>query len=93
MESNLGNVVPDSMVEGWGEDVHAGIINNGGIRGAISTGDITVEDVLGILAFNNSVDRIRVAGSDVKRSLEATVDEFCPDQSCEQPRYKCVLFI
>ena len=57
------------------------------MRGAITAGDITMEDIMGALPSNNTMDRVRMEGREVRRALENVVDEFCPDRSCHQSRF------
>ena len=57
-ESNLGNVITDSMVACWNGEVSIGFVNNGGIRSNLVEGEITGEDILNVLPFNNTVDKV-----------------------------------
>ena len=40
-------------------------INDGGLRSDIEAGDITAEDVLSVLPFNNTVDLVELSGEDI----------------------------
>ena len=40
-------------------------INDGGLRSDIEAGDITAEDVLSVLPFNNTVDLVEISGEDI----------------------------
>ena len=44
--------------------------NNGGIRAPFPVGNITYEDVLEVLPFDNSVDLVTMTGAGLKKSLE-----------------------
>lgn len=87
-ESNLGNLVADSMLEVWAQArPHMAFINDGGLRSDLEAGSITGEDVLSVLPFNNTVDLITVTGHQVLSTLEWNVGGLCPDQSCDTPEF------
>ena len=44
--------------------------NNGGIRAPFAVGNITYEDVLEVLPFDNTVDKVTMTGAGLKQSLE-----------------------
>ena len=44
--------------------------NNGGIRSSFPVGNITYEDVLEVLPFDNTVDKVTMNGAGLKMSLE-----------------------
>jgi 5'-nucleotidase len=67
-ETNLGNLITDSMVEFTGADV--ALTNGGGIRASIPAGDITVGDVITVLPFGNYVVTIDVTGAEIVEALE-----------------------
>jgi 5'-nucleotidase len=67
-ETNLGNLITDSMVEFTGADV--ALTNGGGIRDSIQIGDITVGDVITVLPFGNYVVTIDVTGAELVEALE-----------------------
>jgi len=81
-ESTLGNMVTDSMAAAW-EDTRIAFINDGGLRTDIEKGEITGEDIFGVIPFNNTVDRVVLAGRDIKAVLEYNVAGLCPNQTCE----------
>ena len=81
-ENLLGNLVADSMLAAW-EDVQIAFINDGGLRSSLEVGDITGEDVLSVLPFNNTVDKIKIRGADLLYVLEWNVAGLCPEQTCE----------
>ena len=85
-ESSLGNVVTDSMAAAW-EDTSIAFINDGGLRTDIEKGEITGEDVFGVIPFNNTVDRVVLAGRDIKAVLEWNVAGLCPNQTCEPAEF------
>ena len=81
-ESSLGNVLTDSMAAAW-VDTDIAFINDGGLRTDIEKGEITGEDVFGVIPFNNTVDRVVLAGRDIRAVLEYNVASMCPNQTCE----------
>lgn len=90
-ECNLGNFVTDAMVymnlqmgeNTYWSDVTMAIMNAGGIRGSIDEtangGSITMEDILQVLPFQNTVDTIEIKGSDLKDAFEFAVDGYNPN--------------
>ena len=80
-ETNLGDLITDALV--WkatqeGEAVDGAITNGGGIRAAIAVGDITKKDVNTVLPFGNTLNIIKIKGSELLEVLEAST--FCtPD--------------
>lgn len=72
VESNLGDLLADSYVWGWEGIGPAdfGVINNGGIRSNIITGEITGEDVYYVIPFENTLDKCEILGFDFKNQLE-----------------------
>ena len=76
----------DSMAAAW-EDTSIAFINDGGLRTDIEKGEITGEDVFGVIPFNNTVDRVVLAGRDIKAVLEWNVAGLCPNQTCEPAEF------
>merc|ERR1712212_1376287 len=88
-ESNLGNVITDSMAEFniWG-DINIAFINDGGIRATVVPGEITGEDLIAVLPFGNTIDRVTMYGRSIRGILEeyaGQLDASCP--SCEPPTF------
>lgn len=81
-EGNLGNLLADSNVAAWAGEAQIGLMNNGGIRTNLIAGEITKEDILNVMPFNNTVDKIKIKGEDLKTVLEENVYGLCPNQSC-----------
>ncbi len=73
-ETTAGNLVIDAMREFTGADI--GITNGGGIREAIEAGPITLEDVLTLLPFENSVVTVELTGAEIWAVLEHGVSQF-----------------
>ena len=80
-ETNLGDLITDALL--WkaaqqGESVDGAITNGGGIRATIKAGDITKNDINTVLPFGNTLNIIRIKGSELLEVLEAST--FCtPD--------------
>jgi 5'-nucleotidase len=73
-ETNLGNLITDSMLAATGADVV--ITNGGGIRASIEAGMITMGDLLTVLPFGNMVTVIDVTGADIKAALEFGASDY-----------------
>jgi len=83
-ESNLGNVITDSMAEFniWG-DINIAFINDGGIRSTVVPGEITGEDLIAVLPFGNTIDRVTI----IRGLLEEYTGLLCANGSCEPPTF------
>ena len=51
-------------------------------RSDIEIGNITGEDVLSVLPFNNTIDRLVMNGKGIRAVLENFAAGLCPDESC-----------
>ncbi len=67
-ETNLGDLCADAYRIQTGADI--GIVNGGGIRVNIASGDITLENIYSVFPFNNSVCVIAVTGQQILDALE-----------------------
>ncbi|XP_070569172.1 snake venom 5'-nucleotidase-like [Ptychodera flava] len=85
-ECNMGNMITDGMLHQnirapddvkWNH-VAIAIWNGGGIRASITQGDITVEDVVTVLPFGNTVDIVQLKGEHLLESLEHSVSRYSP---------------
>ncbi len=83
METNLGDLITDSMLWGVLKDMDAetlgvpeenvlAITNGGGIRAWIHKGDVTKNDVNTVLPFGNTVAVVYVTGAELLEALEAS---------------------
>ncbi|MDO5037993.1 MAG: 5'-nucleotidase C-terminal domain-containing protein, partial [Tissierellia bacterium] len=72
-ETNLGNLIADSLVDAF-EEADAALVNGGGIRASIPKGDITKKDVLTVLPFGNYPVLIEITGQNLLKALEFGVD-------------------
>ncbi|AFS79678.1 bifunctional UDP-sugar hydrolase/5'-nucleotidase periplasmic precursor UshA [Gottschalkia acidurici 9a] len=73
-ETNLGNLIADSMIDATGADI--AITNGGGIRSSIDMGEITKRDIITALPFGNYVVTKEVKGIDILKSLEYGVSDY-----------------
>ncbi|WP_080844513.1 bifunctional metallophosphatase/5'-nucleotidase [Cytobacillus gottheilii] len=74
-ETNLGNLIADSMLKKANEVVPTQIAlqNSGGIRASILEGGITMKDVLAAIPFSNILSIMDVTGAELKEVLEHSV--------------------
>ena len=71
-ETNLGDLCADAYLDQSG-DADIAFVNGGGIRVAIKAGDITLNDILKVHPFGNSLTVIEVTGQQVLDALEWSV--------------------
>ena len=67
-ESNLSNLLPDILVymsKDYNEKPDFGVYNIGGIRAALSKGQVTYGDVLDVAPFENKICFLTLKGNDV----------------------------
>ena len=67
-ETNLGNLITDALLDLTDADV--ALTNGGGIRESVAAGDITMNDVLTVLPFENYPAVIEVTGQTIMDALE-----------------------
>lgn len=67
-ECNLGNLIADAYRWETGADI--AIMNGGGIRANIDTGEITFGEVLEVLPFGNTVATMDIDGASIVAALE-----------------------
>lgn len=74
-ETNLRNLVADAMLAKAKESVNATIAmqNGGGIRASINEGDITLDEVLTVMPFGNTLVTVDLTGQEVTQALEHSV--------------------
>ncbi|MCF6460411.1 5'-nucleotidase C-terminal domain-containing protein [Clostridium sp. Cult3] len=73
-ESNLANVIADSLVELTDADI--ALQNGGGVRASIDKGDITLKDVYTVLPFDNAVVVLELDGKTIWDTLEHGVSSY-----------------
>jgi 2',3'-cyclic-nucleotide 2'-phosphodiesterase/3'-nucleotidase/5'-nucleotidase len=75
-ETNLGNLVADSMLEKaapYGASV--AIVNGGGVRSSLKKGPISVGDVITVLPFNSYLMVAELTGEQIVEALENGVSQ------------------
>ncbi len=77
-ETNLGDLCADAYLDQSG-DADIALVNGGGIRVSINKGDITLNDILKVHPFGNSLTEIEATGQQVLDALEWSVHSM-PDQ-------------
>ena len=70
-ETNLGNLCADSVR--WIMNADVGYMNGGGVRADIAAGDVTFNDLLSVMPFNNTVVLAEVSGQVLKDMMEMAV--------------------
>lgn len=63
----MGNMVTDSWLQTFPE-ADVALTNSGGIRQDIPSGEITLETIVGLLPFENSIIQLEVTGSELLES-------------------------
>ncbi|KAB7706730.1 bifunctional metallophosphatase/5'-nucleotidase [Bacillus aerolatus] len=82
-ETNLGNLITDGMLEKAktiNKEAVIALQNGGGIRASINEGKITLDEVLTVMPFGNSLALMNLTGAEIKAALEHSVKE-APGQS------------
>lgn len=82
-ECNLGNLVADAMLrynlrhseDSW-SDVTMAVVNAGSFRASISKGNITLESVINVQPFRNTVDIIEVSGQTILDMFEYCAEKW-----------------
>ncbi|MCI2429877.1 5'-nucleotidase C-terminal domain-containing protein, partial [Candidatus Acetothermia bacterium] len=72
-ETNLGNLITDIYRERFGTDI--AFQNGGGIRASIPAGEITLEQILTVLPFANTLTTFQLKGSELLPALENSVSQ------------------
>lgn len=67
-ETNLGDLCADAYLEQSGADI--AVVNGGGLRAGISAGDITMNDLMKLYPFGNTMVVIEVTGQQILDALE-----------------------
>lgn len=72
-ETNLGDLCADAYRAMSGADI--ALVNGGGIRADIATGDITYGDIIAVHPFGNSLCVVEATGQQILDALEMGVSE------------------
>ncbi|MGL4736326.1 MAG: bifunctional metallophosphatase/5'-nucleotidase, partial [Cellulosilyticaceae bacterium] len=73
-ESNLGQLATDAMIDLTGAQI--AITNGGGIRASIKAGNITMQDMVTVFPFGNTIMVKEIKGSDVIAALEMGTSDY-----------------
>lgn len=78
-ETNLGDFAADAMLwqaqQASDQTVDAAIVNGGSIRASIDEGEISMETLMTVFPYNNSLNVVTLKGSELLEILEAAT--FC----------------
>ncbi|CAG8667965.1 7670_t:CDS:2 [Funneliformis mosseae] len=74
-ECTMGNLITDAMLESRNNS-HAALMNAGGIRASLLKGNITRENVITVLPFENSLVEIEMTGQNITDMLEGVVSRW-----------------
>jgi 2',3'-cyclic-nucleotide 2'-phosphodiesterase (5'-nucleotidase family) len=75
-ETNLGDLIADSMLEKAGRvQAVVALISGGGIRASVPSGDISLGSVLEILPFHNFLVALDITGAQLMNALENGVSQ------------------
>lgn len=88
-ETNLGNLISDAFRSVLGSDI--AYFNGGGIRASIDAGEITFNDLLNVLPFNNTGVVVEVNGETILEMLELTVSKW-PEENANFPHVSGLTF-
>ncbi|UOQ45695.1 cell wall-binding repeat-containing protein [Halobacillus salinarum] len=78
-ETNLGNLIADSMLDKAKEadpDTTIALQNSGGIRASINQGEVTLGEVLTVMPFGNTLVTLDVTGEQLMSALENSVSDY-----------------
>lgn len=80
-ETNLGNLVADSMLRKASQTgAVIAIMNAGGIRASIAKGDVTLEQIMAVLPFDNYLVVTNLTGEQITAALENGVSQVEEEQ-------------
>ena len=94
-ETNLGDLFTDALL--WGAQVKAkrtpdaAITNGGSLRASVEAGDITLEDVVSVYSFINTLCTVEVTGAQLLEVLEASCSA-CPEPLGAFPQVAGLVF-
>lgn len=88
-ETNLGNLISDAFRHVLGADI--AYFNGGGIRSHVESGEITFNDLLNVLPFNNTGVVVEVSGQTILEMLEVAVEKW-PEENGNFPHVSGLTF-
>jgi 2',3'-cyclic-nucleotide 2'-phosphodiesterase (5'-nucleotidase family) len=77
-ETNLGNFIADGMLakaKTINTNTVIALQNGGGVRTTIKAGNVTLENVLAVLPFGNTLAIMNLTGAEIKAALEHAVKD------------------
>lgn len=75
-ETNLGDLIADSLVDKTKKDgTVIAIMNGGGVRTSIPAGDVTMGQVIEVMPFGNTIVTMDLTGALIKEALENGVSQ------------------
>ena len=75
-ECSMGNLVADAMLaRSEKQGISVAILNSGSLRASIDTGAITMNEVVTVLPFQNTLSTFQLKGSDIIAALENGVSQ------------------
>lgn len=77
-ETNLGDLCADAVRSYTGADI--ALLNGGGIRCNIDSGDVTLSDIMNVLPFNDNICVVEATGQQILNALEWGV-RLVPDEN------------
>ena len=88
-ETNLGDLCAEAFRSAGNADI--GYINGGGLRADVLAGDITFNNLLSVLPFNNTVVSAEVSGQTIKDMMEMAV-MLWPEENGSFPHLSGITF-
>ncbi|MCL3881013.1 bifunctional metallophosphatase/5'-nucleotidase [Marivita sp. GX14005] len=75
-ECPMGNLVADASLERVKDQgIDIAIVNSGGLRASIDSGEVTMGEVLTVLPFNNTLSTFQITGETLVEALENGVSQ------------------
>jgi len=75
-ECSMGNLVADAMLDRVADQgVTIALMNAGGLRASIDSGEVTMGEVLTVLPFQNTLSTFDISGADLLVALENGVSQ------------------
>ena len=71
--TNLGTLLTEALMEKSGADL--AVMNGGGIRSSINSGEITYKDVLTVLPFGNTLTTVDMTGKEILEYLTVVANK------------------
>ncbi|MFK7892865.1 MAG: bifunctional UDP-sugar hydrolase/5'-nucleotidase, partial [Granulosicoccus sp.] len=75
-ECEMGNLVADAMLDRvLSQGVSIAIMNSGGIRASIDSGEVSMGEILAVLPFQNTLATFEISGAEIINALENGVSQ------------------